>query len=194
MWQFGLSMLPSSVYAATVQPPAQTGMNAQSRHSFHADSASNRDAACGARRLLPPVDVADRLGGVAGEARAGVERAVGADGVGVAAMDLARPHVDAVDGREAALPGLLAQERHLIVEHVGSCRSRCSTAAPAPVMHAPFSGLSATAVSAMNFAPLTAGVIAGAGGSLRSRMTGLNATFDSWSAKSCSLRKSSSAG
>ena len=76
-------MLPSSVCAATVQPPAQTGMNAQSSHSFHAAIASNRAAASGARRFAPPVDVAGRLLGVAGEARAGVERAVGADGVRV---------------------------------------------------------------------------------------------------------------
>ena len=36
LWQLGLSMLPSSLYAATVQPPAQTGMKEQSRHSCHA--------------------------------------------------------------------------------------------------------------------------------------------------------------
>ena len=63
------------------------------------------------------------------------------------------------------------------------------TAAPADVMHAPPSGLSLTAVSAMNFEPLTGEATAGAGCALRSRMTGLNATFDSLSAKSCSLQE-----
>ena len=45
LWQFGACMSPSSLWAATVQPPAQTGMKAQSLHSFQAASASNWRAA-----------------------------------------------------------------------------------------------------------------------------------------------------
>src|SRR5688500_12381086 len=39
-WQLGFWMSPNSACAAVVQPPAQTGMNAQSPHSFHAASPS----------------------------------------------------------------------------------------------------------------------------------------------------------
>ena len=46
LWQLGLFMSSSSVWAATLQPPAQTGMNAQSSHSFHAVMTSKRRAAC----------------------------------------------------------------------------------------------------------------------------------------------------
>ena len=38
-------MSPSSVCEATEQPPAQTGMNAQSPHLCHAARCSNRSAA-----------------------------------------------------------------------------------------------------------------------------------------------------
>lgn len=37
-WQLGFWMSPNSACAAVVQPPAHTGMNAQSPHSFHAAS------------------------------------------------------------------------------------------------------------------------------------------------------------
>src|SRR5262245_27642957 len=42
LWQFGRFRFPSSVWAATLQPPAQTGMKAQPSHSRHAAIASNR--------------------------------------------------------------------------------------------------------------------------------------------------------
>src|SRR5688500_7884112 len=61
LWQLGLFRSPSSEYEATVQPPAQTGMKAQSWHSFHADSCSNfRAAAERYGSVLPamwPVDI-----------------------------------------------------------------------------------------------------------------------------------------
>src|SRR6516225_2640236 len=40
LWQLGACMSPNSLCAATVQPPAQTGMNAQSWHCSHAESRS----------------------------------------------------------------------------------------------------------------------------------------------------------
>src|SRR5687767_1970507 len=45
LWQLGLFRSPCSEYEATVQPPAQTGMKAQSWHSFQADNCSNFRAA-----------------------------------------------------------------------------------------------------------------------------------------------------
>ena len=46
-------MSPSSVCDATEQPPAQTGMNAQSPQAFHAPSRSNRHSE-------PPVKIVGR--------------------------------------------------------------------------------------------------------------------------------------
>ena len=68
------------------------------------------------------------------------------------------------------------------------------TAAPAEVMHAPPSGLSLTWVSAMNFDPFTSGATAGAGSYVSERKIGINSTYESLLSKSCSLRKSRSAG
>src|SRR5687768_15538010 len=61
LWQFGAFRSPSSVCAATVQPPAQTGMNAQSSHCFQAASCSNLVAALwrhvSCRPSICPVDI-----------------------------------------------------------------------------------------------------------------------------------------
>src|SRR5689334_10358033 len=65
----------------------------------------------GLTAALIPVYVTGRVLCVAGKARAGVQRAVGADGVRVLAMDLTRTHVDAIDGVESALLRLLAEKR-----------------------------------------------------------------------------------
>ena len=54
-------MLPSSVCAATEQPPAQTGMNAQSSHSFHAAILSNRVGGAFPVLVAAAVDVSRRL-------------------------------------------------------------------------------------------------------------------------------------
>ena len=45
LWQLGLCMVPSSLWAATEHPPAQTGMNAQSPQLFQAASESKSAAA-----------------------------------------------------------------------------------------------------------------------------------------------------
>src|SRR5688572_11795322 len=63
--------------------------------------------------LVPAVDVAGGFGLLAREARARVERAVGPDRVGVAPMDLARPHVHAIRRGQAAPARLVAEEGHL---------------------------------------------------------------------------------
>ena len=76
-------MSPSCECEAATQPPAQTGMNAQSPHSFQGASRSNFSRADLAPRVLPVVDVAGRQRQLAGEAGARVERAVGADRVRV---------------------------------------------------------------------------------------------------------------
>ena len=111
-------MSPSSLCDATVQPPAQTGMNAQSWHCFQAESRSNCCSAWLRYCLLTPVDVADRLQRLAGEAGAGEERSIRANRVRVRMVDLARTHVHAVAGREPALLRLVPQERHLLVDEV----------------------------------------------------------------------------
>src|SRR5215218_5136375 len=51
---------------------------------------------CRPPRVLPAIDMAGGFGCLAREPRAGVERTIGAEGVGVAPMDLTGPHVDAV--------------------------------------------------------------------------------------------------
>src|SRR6185369_9649781 len=53
-----------------------------------------------APRFLAAVDVAGGFGCLAGESRAGEKRSVGADGVGVAPMNLTGTHVHAVRRRE----------------------------------------------------------------------------------------------
>src|SRR5690606_14432422 len=68
----------------------------------------------------PAIDVTGRHLAVAGEARAGVEVAVGPDRVRVPPVDLARAHVDAVGRREPALLRLVAEERHLVVEKMAA--------------------------------------------------------------------------
>ena len=60
------------------------------------------------------------------------------------------------------------------------------TPVPADVMQAPFSGLPSAPTTVSGIMPLAC--------ALFSRMTGLKVTFDSFGAKSCSARKSSSAG
>src|SRR5678816_1304221 len=64
------------------------------------------------RRTLPFVvrtlDVAGGLCTVAREAWAGVQRALGPNRVGVPAVNLARTHMDAVEGVEAGLARLFA--------------------------------------------------------------------------------------
>jgi len=72
----------------------------------------------GAPGFLPPVDVTGREFCVAGESWTRVERAVGPDRLRVLAMNLARPHVHAVDGGESPLLGLFTEKRHLLVEEV----------------------------------------------------------------------------
>src|SRR5919108_3742798 len=79
--------------------------------------------------FLTSIDVANRLRRLAGEAGAGIERAVRADGVGVTAVELAGPHVHAVGRVEPALPRFGAKEGHrLIGETAGVARAadRCS--------------------------------------------------------------------
>src|SRR5438128_3869767 len=71
-----------------------------------------------ARQVVPAVDVAGRQGWLAGEARTGVERPLRSDGVGVRLVNLARPHVHAVDRLEAVRLRFLAEKRHLLVDEV----------------------------------------------------------------------------
>src|SRR5687768_16061771 len=63
-------------------------------------------------RLTPDIvltfDMTRRLRRLAGKTGARVERSVGSDRVGVPSVNLARAHMDAVDGREAVLARLLA--------------------------------------------------------------------------------------
>src|SRR6476469_9687159 len=67
-----------------------------------------------APRVAPIVDVAGRERGLSGEPRAGVERAVGTDGMRVGFVHVAHALGHAVVGREAVTLRLLADERHLI--------------------------------------------------------------------------------
>ena len=88
-----------------------------------------------ARRVVAPVDVAGGLLRVTGESGAGIHRPVRADGVGVLAVNLARPHVDAVHRHEPALLGLVAEDT--TSSRRGSCRCRRRwTAAAARRRHA----------------------------------------------------------
>ena len=93
-------MSPSCVCDATTHPPAHTGMNAQSPHSFQGLSRSNRSRALFAPGVAPVVDVAGGQRFLAGEPGARVERAVGADRVGVLHVHVARAVVHAVGRRE----------------------------------------------------------------------------------------------
>ena len=177
LWQLGVSMSPSSLYAATVQPPAQTGMKAQSLHSSHAASASKSRAP----RATAPAPAGRRCGRSTAwpRRRSRGRRRASRPGRWCArgCVDFARAHVHAVDGREAALLRFLAQERHLVVDEVAAvAAARRLTAAPADVMHAPPSGLS------LPRRPRQRNALAAGRGRRRlssSRMTGLNATFDS---------------
>src|SRR5262249_39084728 len=72
----------------------------------------------GAQVVPPVVDVARGLERFAGEAGTREERSVGTDRVGVRAVYLARPHVNAIGGGEPALLRLLAKKRHLLVHEV----------------------------------------------------------------------------
>ena len=59
----------------------------------------------------------------------GVERAVGTDRVRVLHVHVARAVVDAVVRREAVARGLLAQERHLVVEEIAVVAPRAGAGA-----------------------------------------------------------------
>ena len=182
-------MSPSCVCDATAQPPAHTGMNAQSPHSFHGlqpiePFARAFRATASRRSSMCPVDSA----GSPVNPGHGVERSVRADRVRVLLVDLARAHVHAVDRREAAALGLLAQERHLLVEEVAGVAGRCRRRRPPTSCTCRSSGLPFAADRGQRDA------CPSAVGAFRSRMIGLKLTLTSLSAKSCSRRKSSSAG
>ena len=119
----GACMSPSSLCAATVQPPAQTGMNAQSLHCSQAASCSKLRSACVRivfrRPSMWPVDCS------ASPAKPGQAKSE-PSGPMVCACDLWISHgpmwtPSAV--REAALLRLFAQERHLLVDEVARCRT-----------------------------------------------------------------------
>ena len=141
-------------------------------------------ASASCRSSMWPVDSAF----LAGEPGARVERAVGADRVRVLHVHVARAVVHAVGRREAVPLGLLAQERHLVVEEVAGVARRAPPPAPADVMHVPPSGfaraVAPTGVSGSMPLPAAARTL---GSGLRT--IGLKLTLTSLSAKSCSLQE-----
>ena len=180
-------MSPSCAYDAARHPPAHTGMNAQSPHSFHGSSRRTVRASSRATGRAV-VDVPGRQRQLAGEARAGVERAVGADRVRVLSCARGRGRC-ARRRRREAVP--LASPRG----GTTSCRrgtTQLSQVEPPPApgrRHA----RAAERLAARRRPASAASMPFGVGG-LASRTTGLKLTFTSLSANSCALRNSSSAG
>ena len=184
-------MSPSCVCDAATQPPAHTGMNAQSPHSFHGmeplELVERRSRASASRRpSMWPVDMRQ----LAGEAGAGVERAVGTDRVRVRHVHVARAVVHAV-GRGEAVP-LASPRAGTSSCRRGSCTmSQADAAAGADRRHA------GAARAACRRAPTgVSGMHALRRPTRRSsvRTIGLKLTLTSLSANSCACRKSSSAG
>ena len=122
-------------------PPAHTGMNAQSPHSFQGLSRSNFSRAvsrhASRRSSICPVDM--RL--LARESGARVERSVGADRVRVLHVHVAGPVVDAVGRGKPARS--VSSRRNVILSssEVARVARRRRAPAPADVMHVPPSGL-----------------------------------------------------
>ena len=173
---------------AARHPPAHTGMNAQSPHSFQGLSRSNfsraisRQASC--RSSMWPVDM--RL--LAGESGARVERAVGADGVRV--LSCARGTGRCARRRASGKPWRLVSSRRnaiLSSSEIAGVAGRCrrprrptSCSAVERLARSRSTGISGR----MPFGCWLASA----------RTIGLKLTFTSLSANSCSLRNSSSAG
>ena len=182
-------MSPSCVCDAARHPPAHTGMNAQSPHSFHGFSRSNFSRALLAPRVAAVVDMAGRERLLAGEARAGVERSVGADRVRVRHVHVARAVVHAVGRREAVPLRLLAQER------IWSSSERQRVARRRRRRRRPTSCTCRRAACRRRAdRHQREHALRRRHAARRRGSTGLKLTLTSLSAKSCALRKSSSAG
>src|ERR1041385_6762951 len=177
-------MSPSCEYEAATQPPAHTGMNAQSPHSFHGCSRSNRSSAdsrqLSLRSSMCPVDIAScpvKPGQAYSEPSGPI----------VCAWDLCTWHGPLCTPSCVGKPSRFVWSRSC--ESLSSSTLHESHALPAPeptdVMHVPFN-LSLAAIGVSGMMPF-----ADPGSA---RTIGLKKTFDSLSAKSCSLRKSSSEG
>ena len=175
-------MSPSSVCEATEQPPAHTGMNAQSPQLCHAEMLEPL------RGRHPPaflaaIDVAGREHGITREPGARVGRAIRAHRVGVAFVESRTAPCGRRPRSGSRASWFLRADATAARPRTEQVSQMLEPPEPAAVMHVPFSGLSVTTVSGIT--PF---------GTCFSRTTGLKATFTSLSAKSCSLRKSSSAG
>ena len=178
-------MSPSCECDAATHPPRTRGMNAQSPHSFQGSSRSNLLA----RRFAPRSRAGRRCGrstcaASPGESGAGVERAVGTDGVRVRLVHVARarcarrrgsgsrgassPRAGTTSCRRAKLQE--SQRRAGRRRRPTSCTCRPSGLPPRADRRQRDHALSAAAGAA-------------------SRMTGLKLTLTSLSAKSCSLQE-----
>ena len=154
-------MSPSSVCAATEQPPPHTGMNEQSPHSSlcarQALEALGRGARATRRRgrSMWPVDSR----GLAGEAGAGVERAVGADacrrgGDGSRTDPCARRRASGSRACASRRAGTTSSRRRSGTMSHGARADVAPPPAPALVMHVPPSGLSLRADDGQRDDPL----------------------------------------
>ena len=99
-------------------------MKAQSPHCRHGARRANRAAVADWKKIRLPIDVSHRLGVVAGESRAGVQRPIGTNRVRVLPVELARPHVHAVERGEPVARVSRCRIRHLVVHEMARVADR----------------------------------------------------------------------